>query len=126
MTGDLWRIAAVKHHQRGFRSGVLAPKVVAEATARRVTNDPVLEDAERLICDWNWRQARRRPACRTTQVVDLRALDRHRGTAVTSLIPALSCRSGLPNLLFAELVRLSPISIAAKIREKRRRRTRSE
>jgi hypothetical protein len=72
----------------------------AEATARRATDAQVLEDAQRLIADWNERQARRMPllfaptigaalaarywflwvrcpACRTTQAVDLRALDRH-------------------------------------------------
>jgi len=35
----------------------------------------------------------RSPACRTTNAIDLRALDRHRDAAVTSLIPTLSCRS---------------------------------
>lgn len=52
------------------------------------------------------------PACRTTQSVDLRRLDRHRDAAVTSLIPSLSCRSWRPNAPFAELVRLSPNSVA--------------
>jgi len=32
------------------------------------------------------------PACRTTNAIDLRALDRRHGAAVTSLIPLLSCR----------------------------------
>jgi hypothetical protein len=45
--------------------------------------------------------------CRTTQAIDPRTLDRHRDAAVTSLIPALSCRSCRPNAPFAELVRLS-------------------
>jgi hypothetical protein len=30
------------------------------------------------------------PACRTTNAIDLRTLDRHRDAAVTSLIPVLS------------------------------------
>jgi hypothetical protein len=87
-----------------------------EAAARRATDDQVLEDAERLIAVWNERQAKgmpmifsptigaaiiagywflwvRCPACRTTNAIDLRTLDRHRDAAVTSLIPALSCRS---------------------------------
>jgi len=34
------------------------------------------------------------PACRTTQAIELRTLDRHRDAAVTSLIPALSYHSG--------------------------------
>src|SRR4249920_2621302 len=97
-----------------------------EAAARRATDAQVLEDAEPLICAWNERQAKRMPmlfsptigaaitarywflwvrcpACRTTQAVDLRTLDRHRDAAVTSLIPALSCRSCRPNAPFASL-----------------------
>src|SRR5262250_3266039 len=101
-----------------------------EAAARRATDAQVLEDAERLIAAWNERQAIgapmifsptigaairagywflwiRCPACRTINAIDLRALDRHADAAVTSLIPALSCRSCRPNAPFAELVRLS-------------------
>jgi hypothetical protein len=86
-----------------------------EAAARRATDAQVLEDAERLIAAWNKRQAKRMPmlfsptigaaitagywflwvrcpACRTTNAIDLRMLDRHRDAAVTSLIPVLSCR----------------------------------
>jgi hypothetical protein len=110
------------------------------AAARRATDAQVLEDAERLIGAWNERQAKRMPmlfsptigaaitarywflwvrcpACRTTQALDLRTLDRHRDAAVTSLIPALSCRSCRPNAPFAELVRLSKTSIADEMRE---------
>ena len=95
----------------------------------------MLEDPERLITAWNERQALlapmifsptigaaikagywflwvRCPACRTINAIDLRALDRHRDAAVSSLIPALSCRSCRPNAPFAELVRLSRTSIA--------------
>jgi hypothetical protein len=87
-----------------------------EAASRRATDAQVLEDAERLIAAWNERQAKRMPmlfsptigaaitagywflwvccpACRTTNAIDLRTLDRHPNAAVTSLIPALSCRS---------------------------------
>jgi len=86
----------------------------------------VLEDAERLIAAWNERQALRAPmifsptigaaiaagywflwvrcpACRTINAIDLRTLDRHPDAAVSSLIPALSCRSCRPNAPFAEL-----------------------
>ena len=41
--------------------------------------------------------------------------------AVTSLIPLLSCRSCRPHAPFAELVRLSPASIADEMRRERRR-----
>jgi hypothetical protein len=97
-----------------------------EAAGRRATDAQVLEDAERLIAAWNERQALRAPmifsptigaitagyrflwvrcpACRTTNAIDLRTLDRHRDAAVTSLIPAMSCRSCRPNAPFAELV----------------------
>ena len=111
-----------------------------ESAARRATNAQVLEDAERLIAAWNERQAKRMPmlfspaigaaitagywflwvccpACRTTNAIDLRTLDRHRDAAVTSLIPALSCRSCPPNAPFAELVRLSKTSIADEMRD---------
>ena len=105
-------------------------KADAAAAARRATDAQKLEDAGRLIVAWNERQARRMPllfaptigaaiaagywflwvrcpACRTTQSVDLRTLDRHPNAAVTSLIPTLSCLSCRPNAPFAELVRLS-------------------
>ena len=104
----------------------------------------MLEDAERLIIAWNERQEKRMPmlfsptigaaitarywflwvrclACGTINALDLRTLDRHRDAAVTSLIPALSCRSCRPNAPFAELVRLSRTSIADEMREEHRR-----
>src|SRR5438552_1082894 len=62
------------------------------------------------------------PACRTTNAIDLRTLDRHRDAAVTSLIPALSCRSCQPNAPFAQLVRLSRTSIVDEMREAYTRR----
>jgi hypothetical protein len=106
-----------------------------EADARRATEAQILEDAERLVAAWNERQTKRmpmlfaptigaaitarrwylwvrRPACRTTNAIDLRTLDRHRDAAVTSLVPALSCRSCRPNAPFAELVQLSSLSVA--------------
>lgn len=56
------------------------------------------------------------PACRSTSSIDLRRLDRHPDAAVTSLIPALSCRSCRPNAPFAQLVRLSRTSVAEEMR----------
>src|SRR5215470_8320335 len=110
-----------------------------EAASRRATDAQVLEDAERLIGAWNARQAKRMPmlfsptigaaiaagywflwvrcpACRTINAIDLRTLDRHHGAALSSLIPALSCWSCQPNAPFAELVRLSRMSIADEMR----------
>ena len=110
-----------------------------EAASRRAS-DALLEDAERLIAAWNERQAKRMPmilsptigaaitarywflwarcpACRTINAIDLRTLDRHHDAAVSSLIPALSCRSCWPHAPFAELVRLSRTSIADEMRE---------
>jgi len=115
-----------------------------EAATQRATDAQVLDDAERLIAAWNEQQAKRMPmpfaptigaaiaarywflwarcpACRTTQAVDLRSLDRHHDAAVTSLIPSLSCRSCRSNAPFAELVRLSRTSIADEMREEHRR-----
>ena len=109
----------------------------------------MLEDDERLITAWNERQEKRMPmlfsptigaaiagglwflwvrcpACRTINAIDLRTLDRHRDAAVTSLIPALSCRSCRPNAPFAELVRLSRKSIADEMREEHRSRVLGE
>ena len=120
-------------------------KADAEAAAKRATDAQVLEDAEGLIAAWNERQAKRMPllfaptigaaissrhwylwvrcpACRTTQTIDLRQIDRHRDAAVTSLIPALSCRLCRPNAPFAELVRLSRTSIADEMRIEHARR----
>jgi hypothetical protein len=123
--------------------------VEKEAAERRATDALVLEDAERLIAAWNERQAKRMPmlfsptigaaitagywflwvrcpACRTTNAIDLRTLDRHRDAALTSLIPALSCRSCRPNAPFAELARLSKTGIADEMREEHRRRVPDE
>jgi hypothetical protein len=120
-----------------------------EAAARRAIDAQVLEDAERLIAAWNERQAKRMPmlfsptigaairagywflwvrcpACRTTNAIDLRTLDRHRDAAVTSLIPALSCRSCRPNAPFAELARVSRTSIADEMRIEHTRRVLGE
>src|SRR5271163_1219571 len=116
-----------------------------EAVALRATEAQVFEDAERLVAAWNERQAKRMPmlfsptigaaiaarfwflwvrcpACRTINAIDLRTLDRHPAAAVTSLIPALSCRSCRPNAPFAELVRLSRTSIADEMRIEHTRR----
>ena len=99
----------------------------------------MLEDAEGLIAAWNEPQAKRMPmlfsptigaaiaarywflwvrcpACQTINAIDLRTLDHHPDAAVTSLIPALSCRSCRPYALFAELVRLLRTSIADEMR----------
>ena len=113
-----------------------------EAANRRATDAQVLEDAERLIAAWNERQAKRMPmlfsptigaavtaghwflwvrcpACRTTNAIDLRTLDRHRDATVSSLIPALSCRSCRPNAPFAELARRTATIAYARAGERR-------
>jgi hypothetical protein len=120
-------------------------KADAEAEAKRATNAQVLGDAETLIAAWTDRQAKRMPmlftpsigaaiaarhwflwvrcpACRTINAIDLRTLDRHRDAAVTSLIPALSCRSCRPNAPFVELVRLSKTSVGDEMRIEHTRR----
>ncbi|MGB6444555.1 MAG: hypothetical protein WBE90_26405 [Xanthobacteraceae bacterium] len=45
---------------------------------------------------------------------------------VTGLIPALSCRACRPHAPFAELMRLSPTSIAGELREEYRKRVLGE
>ena len=49
------------------------------------------------------------PACGVTGRVDLRKIDRHRGTSITSLIPALSCRRCVPHAPFAKLTGLEGV-----------------
>jgi hypothetical protein len=61
------------------------------------------------------------PACRTTSSIDLRRLDRHHDAAVTSLIPSLSCRSCRPHAPLAELLGLSPSSVADELNVSRNR-----
>jgi hypothetical protein len=120
-----------------------------EAAARRATDAQVLEETERLIAAWNERQAKRMPmlfsptigaaiaarhwflwvrcpACRSISSIDLRKLDRHPDAAVSSLVPALSCRSCRPNAPFAELVGLSRTSIADEMRQEHRQRVLGE
>jgi hypothetical protein len=65
-------------------------------------------------------------ACRTTTAIDLRKIDRHHDAGITSLIPALSCRSCRAHAPFAELVRLSPNSIADEMRGEDTRRVLGE
>ena len=119
-----------------------AAAMAKAAEACRALGRQVVDDAERLVADWNARQEGhmptlfsptigaaagywflwvRCPACRTTQSIDLRTHDRHPDAAVTSLIPALSCRSCWPNAPFAELMRLSKHSIADELNVSRTR-----
>jgi hypothetical protein len=115
-----------------------AAAAAKEAEGRRALGPQILADAERLVTTWNARQERhmpmlfsptigaaitacywflwvRCPACRTTTSIDLRTIDRHPDAAVTSLIPALSCRSCRPNAPFAELLKLATSSVADKL-----------
>ena len=107
-----------------------------EAAARRATDAQLLEDAERLIAAWNERQAKRMPMLFSPKIGAAIAArywflwvrcpacrDHQRDRLADSLIPALSCRSCRPNAPFAELVRLSPTSIADEMREEHKRRT---
>jgi hypothetical protein len=134
-----------KRRMKSERAAVAAK----EAEARRALGPQILADAERLVSTWNARQEAhmpmlfsptigaavtagywflwvRCPACRTTNSIDLRMLDRHPDAAVTSLIPALSCRSCRPHAPFAELVRLSKHSIADEMNVSRNRELRGD
>jgi hypothetical protein len=96
-----------------------------EARSRRALDPQILEDALRLVEEWNARRERRMPmlfsptigaviaakywflhvrcpACRTTSSVDLRKIDMHREAALTALIPKLSCRGCRPTDLMAK------------------------
>jgi hypothetical protein len=77
-----------------------------------------------IVADINFNHDRRPASSSQTEgcTIDLRALDRHRDAAISSLIPSLSCRSCRPNAPFAELVRLSRTSIADATRIEHTRR----
>ena len=53
------------------------------------------------------------PACRTINAIDPRTLDRHHDAAITSLIPALSCRSCRPNAPSGSRAKASPMKCAS-------------
>jgi hypothetical protein len=108
-------------------------RAAAEAAAR--ANAPAAErkavaDAQKIVAIWNARQAGGRelwfyptigaaiaagvpwlsfscPACGQVGAVDLRALDRHPGASISSLIPSVSCRRCSPNAPFARLEMLT-------------------
>jgi hypothetical protein len=142
-----WDARAFPHGLQPPQDGRRAPSRAAEkkGAEQRTTDPQIMEDAERLVAVWNERQKQqmpmlfsptigaaiaagywflwvRCPACRTINAIDLRTLDRHHDAAITSLIPALSCRSCRPNAPFAELVQLSRKSIADEMREEHQRR----
>ena len=73
------------------------------------TEDARKSEAEKEAAARHWFLWVQRPACRTTNAIDLRTLDRHPDASIT--IPGLSCRSCRPNAPFAELLRLSRPSV---------------
>lgn len=136
----------------GFNKRKLADQIkgVADnkARPRRALPEQVRADAAELVGRWNERLVRgmpmlfspmigaaliagkpylwvRCPGCRATQAIDLRTLDRHRDTMLTSLIPALSCRSCRPHAQFAALVGVSAESMADAL-DLARNRSRAE
>jgi hypothetical protein len=99
-----------------------AKRAEAERTA--------IADAQKTVAIWNARQAGGHalwfyptigaaiaagvpwlsfsyPACDQVGAVDLRALDRHPGASISSLIPSISCRRCSPNAPFAKLEMLT-------------------
>jgi hypothetical protein len=138
-----------EHSRMGFNRRKMEDErrraAASKAAEQRATDPQIMADAERLVVVWNERQKQqmpmlfsptigaavaagyrflwvRCPACRTINAIDLPTLDRHRDAAITSLIPALSCRSCRPNAPFAELVWLSRKSVADEMREEHQRR----
>jgi hypothetical protein len=102
----------------------------AEEAKRAEAERKAAADAHKIIEIWNARQSSGRalwfyptigaaiaaglpwlrfycPACRVVGSVDLRRLDRHRGAAISSLIPSLSCRRCSPHAPFAKLEMLT-------------------
>jgi hypothetical protein len=126
----------IEHARRG--------EAEKEARSRGALDPQILEDAQRLVPEWNAHQERRMPmlfsptigavltakhwylhvrcpACRTTSCVDLRRIDMHREAALTALIPRLSCRGCRPHAPFAELVKVSQRSLGDELYEEHRR-----
>jgi hypothetical protein len=102
----------------------------AEEAKRAEAEREGAAEAQKIVEIWNARQAGGRalwfyptigaaiaaglpwltfycPACTVVGSVDLRKLDRHRGAAISSLIPSLSCRRCSPNAPFAKLEALT-------------------
>ena len=102
----------------------------AQAAKRAGAERKAIAEAQKIVGIWNARQAGGRelwfyptigaaiaagvpwlsfscPACGQVGAVDLRALDRHPGAAISSLIPSLSCRQCSPNAPFAKLEMLT-------------------
>jgi hypothetical protein len=52
------------------------------------------------------------PGCGVMGEIDLRKLDRHRDTAITSLIPELSCKRCAPHPPFARLIGLRGLRVS--------------
>jgi hypothetical protein len=106
-----------------------AARAAAEAKRAEAERKAIV-DAQKIVAIWNARQAGGRalwfyptigaaiaaglpwlsfscPACGQFGSVDLRTLDRHRGGAISSLIPSVSCRRCSPNVPFAKLEMLT-------------------
>jgi hypothetical protein len=102
-----------------------AARTAAEAKRREAERKAIAEP-QKIVAIWNARQAGGRalwfyptigaaiaagvpwlsfscPACGQFRSVDLQTLDRHPGTAISSLTPSLSCRRCSPNAPFAKL-----------------------
>jgi len=117
----------MSHHKRELLESA---RRRAEAEKFRATDAAIRADGGALIEAWNARIAAGMPmlaspligpaiaagypflrcycpGCRTERMVDLRTLDRHPFGAVTSLIPALSCRMCRPHPPFARIAGLA-------------------
>jgi hypothetical protein len=102
------------------RCGTLGRRL--ERTASQTNADAVFAD--------HWRRHRRRLLVSVGALPGVPDYQRHRpaparshhDAAITSLIPALSCRSCRPNAPFAEVVRLSRKSVADEMREEHQQR----
>jgi hypothetical protein len=94
--------------QRPSKAGTEAPKIVEiwnarQAGGRALWFYPTFGAAIAAGLPWLTFYC---PACTVLVRVDLRTLDRHRGAAISSLIPSLSCRR-CPNAPFAKLEMLT-------------------
>jgi hypothetical protein len=122
-TAARWKISAVwsqrRKRQTGGRPMLKCLSAWNEWQARRmpILFSPTMGPAVKAGYWFLWVRC---PACRTTNAIDSRSLDCHRDAAVSSLIPALSCRSCRPNAPFAELGLIVDAFVGDTLRRRRR------
>jgi hypothetical protein len=132
--------SAIGPNRRAQERERVAARAAAEAKRAQAERKAIAE-AERIVAIWNARQAGGRAlwfyptigaaiaagfpwlsfsclACGQFGSADLRALDRHPGAAISSLIPSVSCRRCSPNAPFARREMLTAATAVMAVRDR--------